>query len=543
MDEGRKISFYSDAAHNYMVLECPPELKENYQYKMLAANRIKGLLVCSGRTIDSREYLYYDISSRQNLTDLYDRRPVRSADLQRILEDLVHVEETLTEYLLDTSHLILDPACVYLDFREKTCSFAYYPGEEQEKGLEVLFSFLADRVDGRDKQAAALIYRLCMMAEKPGFRLRARVLADLGMQIDNDNGSDHEIYGQGSKSAYGKSYEMFGPADRGKAPVFSEYEMPRAGKFGTEGYGAGEYVKGDRIRDRRPDRSGDFGGSGYSGYSGKSAKSAGAEQDRRRDSMPGREAYGVSGEKEEDLLAYPDERKNGRKSTGRRRWLLVLGLVLAAAGVLLFGANQFLEMEESQMLLARAFGGILTISGAVIMIVQILRRRKKQDGSDSGDNEASVFDEPEPWESPAFYSDPHTYRGRDESQYPPSDLALSRSFRPPAAPGETRLLGPDTRPAASLYGTGTCRGEQISLAELPCVVGKMCDYVDQVLDDSSVSRMHARFALDREGKMTVRDLNSSNGTWLNGERLQPNESRVLQQGDHVRLGQMEFVFR
>jgi hypothetical protein len=92
MDESRKITFYSDAAHNYMVLECPPGLKENYQYKMLAANRIRGLLACSGRTIDCREYLYYDISSRQSLTDLFERRPVRGSDLNRLLEDLVHVE-------------------------------------------------------------------------------------------------------------------------------------------------------------------------------------------------------------------------------------------------------------------------------------------------------------------------------------------------------------------------------------------------------------------------------------------------------------------
>ena len=112
MDEGREISFYNDASHNYMVLECPPGLKDNYQYKMLAANRIKGLLVCSGRTIDNREYLYYDISSRQSLADLYDRRPVRSAELNRILKDLVLVEETLTEYLLDTSHLILEADCL-----------------------------------------------------------------------------------------------------------------------------------------------------------------------------------------------------------------------------------------------------------------------------------------------------------------------------------------------------------------------------------------------------------------------------------------------
>ena len=77
-----EISYYSDAVHNYMVLECPPELKENYQYKMLAANQIRGLLPCGSRTIDNHDYLYYDITSRQSLTDLYAHRPVRSTDLQ-----------------------------------------------------------------------------------------------------------------------------------------------------------------------------------------------------------------------------------------------------------------------------------------------------------------------------------------------------------------------------------------------------------------------------------------------------------------------------
>ena len=71
----------------------------------------------------------------------------------------------------------------------------------------------------------------------------------------------------------------------------------------------------------------------------------------------------------------------------------------------------------------------------------------------------------------------------------------------------------------------------------------MREYVDQVLDDASVSRMHARFGVDEEGKMSVRDLNSTNGTWLNGERLQPNESRRVETGDHIRLGRVEFVYR
>ena len=122
-------------------------------------------------------------------------------------------------------------------------------------------------------------------------------------------------------------------------------------------------------------------------------------------------------------------------------------------------------------------------------------------------------------------------------------LALRAAPREPAAFGETCLLRPEEKKPCGLYGIGTCRGEKISLEDLPCVVGKIGEYVDQVLDDSSVSRMHARFALDREGRMTIRDLNSTNGTWLNGERLLPNECRALQEGDHVLLGRMQFVYR
>ena len=479
MEEGRKISFYSDAAHNYMVLECPPELKENYQYKMLAANRIKGLLSCSGRTIDARQYLYYDISSRQSLKDLYDRRQVRSRDLRRILEDLLRVEETLAEYLLDTSHLILDPACIYLDFREQECSFAYYPGTEQEQDPEVLFSFLADRVDGRDKQAAALIYRLCMMAEKPGFYLRAQMLEDLGIEIDGDDRKACGRYGQEYPPAQEPDFEKVHTAEQMHTPVFPEYMYPIS----------------EAVAE---------GGTGSSG-----------------------------------------ESRDGGESEKKGLWIPALAAVSTAVGIVLLAADLLLELEESRMLLTGAFGGILTAAGVVTLIIYLIHRGKRQRESKAETSGTTPYAEPEPRETSAAYYAPRSYT---EAGIPPygselQEKASMQPLRPSVPPGETCLLGPDTQPAAGLYGTGSCRGEQISLSRLPCVVGKMRDYVDQVLDDSSVSRMHARFSLDRDGTMTVRDLNSSNGTWLNGERLQPNESRSLQQGDHVRLGRMEFIFR
>lgn len=52
-----------------------------------------------------------------------------------------------------------------------------------------------------------------------------------------------------------------------------------------------------------------------------------------------------------------------------------------------------------------------------------------------------------------------------------------------------------------------------------------------------VSREHAAISFS-EGNYTIEDLNSSNGTWLNENKLAPNQPRLLRNGDAIRLGQL-----
>lgn len=52
-----------------------------------------------------------------------------------------------------------------------------------------------------------------------------------------------------------------------------------------------------------------------------------------------------------------------------------------------------------------------------------------------------------------------------------------------------------------------------------------------------VSRNHCIMRL-REQKLEVYDLGSSNGTMLNGERLQPHQPKVIRDGDELMLGKM-----
>jgi pSer/pThr/pTyr-binding forkhead associated (FHA) protein len=62
---------------------------------------------------------------------------------------------------------------------------------------------------------------------------------------------------------------------------------------------------------------------------------------------------------------------------------------------------------------------------------------------------------------------------------------------------------------------------------------------DLLLDDVSVSRHHAIFTRTASGRITLRDLNSLNGTYVNGARV---EETALHSADEVQIGKFKLVF-
>lgn len=84
--------------------------------------------------------------------------------------------------------------------------------------------------------------------------------------------------------------------------------------------------------------------------------------------------------------------------------------------------------------------------------------------------------------------------------------------------------------------------QQIPLQKLPITVGKMAGAVDLVLNDQSVSRLHARISRDGN-RFFITDLNSTNGTFRNGMRLEPNASEIIEPGDENGIGKLKFIYR
>jgi len=101
-----------------------------------------------------------------------------------------------------------------------------------------------------------------------------------------------------------------------------------------------------------------------------------------------------------------------------------------------------------------------------------------------------------------------------------------------AAKGRTK----GSRPEAVLVDKKA--NKSYSLSKAVCKLGR--DVTNEVhIPDDSASRHHARIVFTN-GIYTLEDLDSSNGTFLNGKYLK--ETTKISQGDRVRIGQTELTF-
>lgn len=74
-------------------------------------------------------------------------------------------------------------------------------------------------------------------------------------------------------------------------------------------------------------------------------------------------------------------------------------------------------------------------------------------------------------------------------------------------------------------------------AEGTLIIGRSRD-ADLRLADPDTSRRHAKIVCAK-GRCVVQDLVSTNGTWINGTRV---EEHVLQPGDRIQIGSQEIAF-
>jgi len=63
---------------------------------------------------------------------------------------------------------------------------------------------------------------------------------------------------------------------------------------------------------------------------------------------------------------------------------------------------------------------------------------------------------------------------------------------------------------------------------------------DFIVEAALVSRLHCRLAVTASGQLEVQDLKSTNGTFVNGRRI---DKAVLVSGDRLGVGRVEFAVK
>lgn len=452
-----KAEYKRDLQNNYLILQAPDtEAADGYPLHMAEQNEVSGLLPFYSSKRDGLLYLHYEITSKQPLAGLYEKRFMNSRDIIFLLSAIRDTAEQLHKYLLNPSQLVFDPEYIYMNAKKSKILFCYLPGAERECRITELSEFILKRLEHEDRKAVALGYSFYQKASEANFSLQ-QTLKEILLETEEQEKED---------------------------PVRKAEERKE-----TE-----EWIR-------------DHGSQEKEEHIGRHEK----EMEKQEPGLPGaeKETYEVVHKKRRSVF----EKKVDRLFRIVHPAVFLSGLFLLAALEITYYFGM-IGLTEA--------GGIffLTVSVGMMGNKHLLERKNKV-----REKEKRWADEEEESEAyrllkeEMYASEPET--DIEETQY------LGRTF----GDGGIRLVCVQSG-QAELF-------PDICLEDSPVYVGKIPGEADVILNAPTVSRIQARLET-AGGKYYIRDMNSRNGTFCNGRRLDPQEQCEFRAGDRIRFAEIEY---
>lgn len=169
-----KAEYIRNLHANYERMPLVDNTENRYQYGMLTRGGIDGLLETSLRNVDGEAFLYYDITSKQTILQLYQKECI---DRQWVLDFFGHLKQLgreLYRFLLDEENVLFEADQIFQELDKNRFYFLYYPYyKETEEGknnrfLLNLCGFLVEHADYNDTGLVDFLYHLYDQIEKNG---------------------------------------------------------------------------------------------------------------------------------------------------------------------------------------------------------------------------------------------------------------------------------------------------------------------------------------------------------------------------------------
>ncbi|RHO92201.1 FHA domain-containing protein [Ruminococcus sp. AF42-9BH] len=455
-----RAEYKRDMNHNYLILYGEDEINtDSYQVRMLVGNVIPSLLKCRIQGMDGRFLVYFDITSKQALSVLYEEKKMGVEDLRLIFGGFVKAMEDAAEYLMNPGQFIISPEYIYTDIEKQEIYFCMMPGYEKDikEQFQFLTEYILPKIDHQDQDAVILGYGVYKRAMEDSFHL--------------------------------------------------------------------EHIKEELYKTQ-----------GQQGTTTTKAEQMKTESEQRQESEdfnPEEEGFWENEEINQEFVR--DGEKSKRLSLPQKTGVIVLAAILLCgiAATTLMGYLPYLETGT-------ILGIIIVLVACVMLFVYVSKIKKKPGALRQGREEER--DKPKGITGKVPTDQTDQSQNTIQSVVKSTNKPVVKSSQLHADYGETVVLsaGAVSGPA-SLVSKEPGELATIYINEDLTVIGKLETACDAVISLPTVSRIHAKIK-KKEDAYYLTDMNSRNGTAVNGRLLLPDEEYQLEPEDEVDFAQARYIF-
>ena len=205
--------------------------------------------------------------------------------------------------------------------------------------------------------------------------------------------------------------------------------------------------------------------------------------------------------------------------------LLLVQLFFAAGAIFLF---RLLYYSTEKPELSKAIGAVILLAACDYLVVTKLKLWDKKASPNLKPAKKKKAEKINP------------VNGKKTAQM---EAAVAREPREESYRGilETQLLIDTPMELAVLESCDEEKPQRIYIDKSSFVIGRLKAQVDCLSDISAVGKLHAEI-IQKDGSYFIKDLNSKNGTYINGERIVSNEVHPIKDNDRIAFANSEYKF-
>jgi|GEM_PF-6063845 len=575
----KEIRYERDLSHSYIVMNMDDISDDDYRLKMLESINSDTVLGAGFRYINGYKYLYYAIDGCTSLKDRFSSSKMTAANIRRFFEDMHIACRDLEKYLLDESTIKLDIKTIFVSLKDDRFHFVSSPCK-----CEFDYAAFADDitklVEADNANLVNIFYEFCQLMQDE----RLGIMQISGMMLEKI-----DALGIGISSSNSQTF-----GNHTDASNMNNEGAHMANAFIGENSTDSDFAFNNAGFDNAGKTSMNFDASVYGDVDAKSIEKESKTKDKTSVNKTTYYVYATCA----FLICligyyvrcnYKLNQSENIASLALMAITFVLAIVFFIIGLKKKETGKKAKNnKEDEKLASTNMDNFESVSQNPVgknTFNNLVQLNDKNDGNKIFFNQNKINSNGMSYMKTAANTHMDTYIETNQETrkdtnmsasinasannfaggnsfcagysnlyassnnmplYANSNLNMQGSYGTHVSAGEamtTVLKTPSKQSACKLYSKGTDKCIQIGLDKLPLTIGKLAGCVDFVIDDSTISRIHARIDKDSDGKVFITDLGSTNGTFKNGLKLNAQSAEKLVPGDEVAFAGLVFDYR